>query len=141
MRIQGWKIDRYGVLGEYVVQDLPKGLVVFQGPNESGKSTLLAFLRCMLFGFSGLRGHRRRKNLYPALGEGRHGGTLNLQTEEGSFILDREVAQKKFHLTAREAGELAKKAGAKQMTIFHFSPRYMGKEGQIYQEAVKAFGS
>ena len=40
---------------------------------------------------------------------------------------------------ARQAGELAAKSGAKQFTIFHFSPRYLGQEDLLYQEATEAY--
>ena len=43
------------------------------------------------------------------------------------------------HLAAREAGEMAKKAGVKQLTLFHFSPRYAHQEEDILQEAFDAF--
>ena len=52
---------------------------------------------------------------------------------------DRETARKKYHLTAREAGELAKKADVKQLTLFHFSPRYSHQEAELKLEALEAF--
>jgi len=59
---------------------------------------------------------------------------------EAAFLdCDREAARKKFHLTAKEAGELAKKAEVKQFTIFHFSPRYSDCEEEIKREAMEAF--
>jgi ribonuclease Z len=59
---------------------------------------------------------------------------------EAAFLdKDRTTAREKFHLTARQAGELAAKSGAKQFTIFHFSPRYQGQEDLLYQEANEAY--
>jgi ribonuclease Z len=59
---------------------------------------------------------------------------------EAAFLdRDRETAKKKYHLTAKEAGELAKKARVKQLTLFHFSPRYSHQEAQLKQEAFEAF--
>jgi ribonuclease Z len=59
---------------------------------------------------------------------------------EASFIeRDKEIAKRKYHLTAREAGLIAKRAGVKHMTLFHFSPRYAGQEGEIWKEAMEAF--
>ena len=52
---------------------------------------------------------------------------------------NRAMAKKKFHLTARQAGELAAKSGASQFTVFHFSPRYIGQESLLYQEAAEAY--
>jgi ribonuclease Z len=59
---------------------------------------------------------------------------------EAAF-LDREkaIAWKKYHLTAREAGELAKKAGVKDFRLFHFSPRYMGCAEELEKEAREAY--
>lgn len=59
---------------------------------------------------------------------------------EAAFLeKDRDIAEKKYHLTARQAGEIAKKAGVKKMTIFHFSPRYTGKGELLENEAMEAF--
>jgi ribonuclease Z len=52
---------------------------------------------------------------------------------------DKERARDKFHLTASEAGAFARLAGAKRMTLFHFSPRYRGREEEIRKEAMAAF--
>jgi ribonuclease Z len=52
---------------------------------------------------------------------------------------DKELARQKCHLTARQAGEIAGIAHAKQLTVFHFSPRYTGMEALLYEEAESAF--
>jgi len=52
---------------------------------------------------------------------------------------DRLIANQKHHLTARQAGELAARAGAKQFDIFHFSPRYTDQESMLYEEALEAY--
>ena len=60
---------------------------------------------------------------------------------EAAFLdRDREIAKTKCHLTAKEAGTLARKAGVKQITLFHFSPRYTDLEEEIRREAMEAFG-
>lgn len=63
----------------------------------------------------------------------------HLFIEAGFMERDKGTAQRKYHLTAREAGLIAKRAGVKQMTLFHFSPRYSGQEGEIWKEAMEAF--
>ena len=59
---------------------------------------------------------------------------------EAAFLeKDRDLAARKFHLTAWQAGRIAGEAKAKQMTPFHFSPRYTGQEHLLVQEAQTAF--
>ena len=52
---------------------------------------------------------------------------------------DAEKARERHHLTARQAGLLARKAGARELVVFHFSPRYTGQGEAIYQEAREEF--
>lgn len=59
---------------------------------------------------------------------------------EAVFLEDlQELAKKKYHLTARQAGIIAGMANVKKITLFHFSPRYQGKENLLHHEAQKAF--
>lgn len=51
----------------------------------------------------------------------------------------KEIAEKKCHLTARQAGKIAGLAKAEKFTIFHFSPRYKGKEPLLQNEAKEAY--
>ena len=51
MYLSGFHIDGFGIYHDQGVQDLPPGLVLFVGDNESGKTTLMEFLRTLLFGF------------------------------------------------------------------------------------------
>jgi ribonuclease Z len=54
---------------------------------------------------------------------------------------ERDVARRKYHLTAKEAGLIGARARVKELTPFHFSPRYFGREEELIQEAMMAFGS
>jgi len=60
-----------------------------------------------------------------------------------SPFLDKEkdVARRKYHLTAKEAGLIGARARVKELTPFHFSPRYCGREEELIQEAMRAFRS
>lgn len=52
---------------------------------------------------------------------------------------DRDQALKRYHLTARQAGTLARLAGVQRLEVFHFSPRYDGMGERLYAEAAAAF--
>ena len=52
---------------------------------------------------------------------------------------DAAAAARKYHLTARQAGTLASMAGVKRLYLFHFSPKYKGREEALQREAVNAF--
>ncbi|MBI4613382.1 MAG: ribonuclease Z [Planctomycetes bacterium] len=52
---------------------------------------------------------------------------------------DRELAARNCHLTARQAGELARAAGAKDLVPFHHSPKYSGDYGRLVEEGRRAF--
>ena len=52
---------------------------------------------------------------------------------------DAELAARKFHLTARQAGVIACAAKARAVIPFHFSPRYSGREAELREEVEQAF--
>ena len=59
---------------------------------------------------------------------------------EAAFLeKDKDIAEKKCHLTAWQAGSIAGKAGVKLFTPFHFSPRYKGLEHLLEKEARTAY--
>jgi ribonuclease Z len=59
---------------------------------------------------------------------------------EAAFLeRDRERAEERGHLTARQAGELARRAKAKKLQIFHFSPKFEKEADLLYREAEEAF--
>ena len=51
---------------------------------------------------------------------------------------DRDQALRKNHLTARQAGEIARRVRAKKVVPFHFSPRYRGDEAELRREVEAA---
>jgi ribonuclease Z len=52
---------------------------------------------------------------------------------------DAEKARDRYHLTARQAGRMARKAEVRDLVVFHFSPRYTGQGDLLEQEALDAF--
>ncbi|MGB8275073.1 MAG: MBL fold metallo-hydrolase [Alphaproteobacteria bacterium] len=52
---------------------------------------------------------------------------------------DAAIAARKNHLTAAQAGRIAREAHVKKLVPFHFSPRYQGREEELRREAESAF--
>src|SRR5450432_2867943 len=75
MRIDEIAIDGFGLIRDRRIEPAP-GLTLIRGENEAGKSTLLAFIRSILFGFepkgpAALAGGRRGGWLTVTAGDGR----------------------------------------------------------------------
>ena len=74
MRLVDINVDGFGQFHGAHLAPAP-GLTVIRGPNEAGKTTFLAFIRAMLFGFE--------RDRYPAINGGRRGGWLNVEMADG----------------------------------------------------------
>lgn len=60
---------------------------------------------------------------------------------EATFLHEEEQrAAEKRHLTARQAGLMARAAGAARVIPIHFSPKYTGREELLRRELEEAFG-
>ena len=87
MRIEDLHIDGFGILNDMSLGPLPSGLSVIRGDNEAGKTTLLAFVRHILFGFPD---GRSNENQYPPLRGGKHGGRIKVMTDGGDpYVIER----------------------------------------------------
>jgi uncharacterized protein YhaN len=85
MKITDIKIDGFGVWRDLTLRGLSPELTVFYGPNEAGKSTLMQFMRSVLYGVSPMR---RERYLPPVVG-GRPGGSLKVLSDEGPLTISR----------------------------------------------------
>ncbi|MBW1990985.1 MAG: AAA family ATPase [Deltaproteobacteria bacterium] len=99
MYISGFHIEGFGIYRGQGLHGLPPGLILFVGDNESGKTTLMAFIRTVLFGF-------RRKgsgNDYQPLLGGSHGGRLLLCMQDGRLVTVERLGRQATILTPEEA--------------------------------------
>ncbi len=103
MRLEEFHLDGFGRFHQQAIGPLHAPITVIYGPNEAGKSTLLAFVRAVLFGFP----LRKSREHYPSLAGGRHGGRIRLTSDAGeSFTLERYNGSKGGPFVLRnEAGQ------------------------------------
>ncbi len=90
MKITDLQVDGFGVWKGLTVDTLSPELTVFYGQNEAGKTTLMQFMRTMLFGFSPDRLSRYVPPVYGGLA----GGSLSIQSAQGAFELQRHIESK-----------------------------------------------
>jgi len=83
MHIDRIHVDSFGLLKDQVLAPAP-GLTVVRGANEAGKTTVLAFVRAMLFGFE--------KDRYLPPDAGRRSGRLDLSLADGRTFRVERVA-------------------------------------------------
>jgi ribonuclease Z len=66
-------------------------------------------------------------------------GSDQLYIEAAFLETDAHIAARKYHLTAKQAGEIAGRAGVKKIIPLHFSPRYSDHAHLLEAEAQTAF--
>lgn len=82
MKIVEMHVEAFGKLRDFTLQ-VDGGLTVIYGPNEAGKSTLMGFIRAILFGFPPRSNAAVR---YQPTGGGPYGGSLTLLTAAGDTL-------------------------------------------------------
>ncbi|HEX4131067.1 MAG TPA: AAA family ATPase [Pirellulales bacterium] len=85
MKIRSLEVDGFGVWQGLRLDRLAEDITVIYGPNEAGKTTLMQFVRAMLYGFT----PERRARYLPPLRGGRGGGLLRLALPRGEQVLSR----------------------------------------------------
>lgn len=66
-------------------------------------------------------------------------GADHLYIEAAFSDADFDLAARRRHLTAGQAGRIAREAGARRLTVLHHSPRYLGQAQRLREEAMRAF--
>ena len=88
MKIEHLSIDGFGQFFNREFGPFDTPLTVIAGPNEAGKSTLVAFIITVLFGFQ-----QKDDVLHiPALAGGKHGGRLSIIDDAGNrYMIQRHA--------------------------------------------------
>jgi len=103
MEIRELQIDGFGIFSTKKVTGISSGLNIIYGPNEFGKTTLLEFIRCMLFGFPK---KSQKVNQYEPINGGRLGGVLKCVLASGQMIsVDRQAEKKDGPIIRTESTE------------------------------------
>ncbi|MCQ2354831.1 MAG: AAA family ATPase [Clostridia bacterium] len=90
MKIKAINIREFGGIKDFTA-DLSDGINVIQGNNESGKSTILAFIRFVLYGMPPRRGDDSINERERALSwdGGVADGSMDIENADGKFRLER----------------------------------------------------
>ncbi len=105
MRITDLHISSFGHWNGLQLANLSDHITVIHGPNEAGKSTLLQFVRAVLYGFS-VKRHRR---FVPPVYDGRVGGSVSVSAPNGRFTV-RRLLPTSGRLEDHEQSELSVKS-------------------------------
>ena len=116
MQIREITIDGFGVFSHKKVTGLTSGLNVIYGENEAGKTTLIEFIRRILFEVP-----RRTKgfNFYHPSNGGRHGGKLKCQTASGETLLISRALSDQIGVTINTPNEELKGQSALDSLLGH----------------------
>lgn len=92
MKLSELKVKNFGKFQDQTVR-LKDGINIIYGENESGKSTLHSFLRCMLFGLKKQRGRAARTDMYhqyePRDNPSFYAGMIRFESGGKTFRLER----------------------------------------------------
>ena len=87
MKITDLQVDGFGVWKGLTVESISDEITVFCGYNEAGKTTMMQFIRSMMFGFSPDRLGKYTPPVYGGLA----GGMMDIATPTGVFEVQRHV--------------------------------------------------
>jgi ribonuclease Z len=84
------------------------------------------------------------KELKTAIRENKHDSVFTIEGKTFTFSelrleKDKDRAIDRYHLTAKNAGRIAREAEVGRLEVFHFSPRYKNDPASLIQEAEEQF--
>ncbi|AZK47985.1 AAA family ATPase [Paenibacillus lentus] len=125
MRLDKLQVSGFGHLSGLDLQ-MEGRVTVLYGPNEAGKSTLLGFVRAMLFGIPARTYGPLR---YEPIRGGAHGGQLSLLDEEGDHWVIERYAQPPEGRTPGMRGERLRITRTnREGSLFEVTPDEMQRE-------------
>jgi uncharacterized protein YhaN len=142
--LAGLRLERFGAFADRTLDGFTPGLNLLFGPNESGKTTLMMFLRATLFGFPA-----RQKTLYDPLDGSDPGGILRLVDSQGQpWVVERRGRGRKARVTVSgpagaPQGETALRQLLQNMTrevyenIFAFGLKELSEIATLNQREVQ----
>ncbi|MEX2414514.1 MAG: AAA family ATPase [Paenibacillaceae bacterium] len=147
MRIRRMYLNGFGIHRERTFDlDLDAQATVFYGRNEAGKSTLMGFVRSMLFGFPKRSNKIER---YEPLSGGVHGGALTIVDSMGTEIrlerYEKNGSLKLLFPDGTEAGEAALQSLLGGLTadlyrnLFAFSLSELQRIDTLHAEEISGF--
>ncbi|HMO12669.1 MAG TPA: AAA family ATPase [Pirellulaceae bacterium] len=87
MRVNDIQVDGFGVWKGLKIDGVSENFTLFYGQNEAGKTTLMQFIRSIMFGFS----PERRKKYIPPVYGGLAGGSLHVITPHSDYEIERHI--------------------------------------------------
>ena len=102
LKLTGLQVDEFGIWRDLSIPSVPPDMVVFFGHNEAGKTTLMQFIRSVLYGFSSSGQTQGYLPVGDELANGAMaGGTLHWQGSNGPVFATRH-----WHSNSSARGEL-----------------------------------
>ena len=112
------------------------GLNIVEAPNESGKSTLAAFLRTMLYGLkTNERGTLADKNRYAPWSGSAMSGTLELSTDLGNITLQRDTVRVNAPMGHFSAVYTDTSEEVAQLTAANCGEQLLGIPREVYERS------
>ncbi|SJZ37828.1 AAA family ATPase [Selenihalanaerobacter shriftii] len=92
MRMKELHVDGFGIFNDLYIDDMSDDLILFSGNNEAGKTTLMSFIRAILYGFPR---DIPSNNRHEPLNGGKHGGALTFLNNKGNeYRIERKEGNK-----------------------------------------------